>query len=159
VIPKSRRFREAAFIAIGVITPLGILAVNGSAFVMRHLADFRLVLSICALVSALFLNGLAAWAAMRRARRHVPDLLAEYRYWIWAGIGIVVTATAAGGAYFTYLGMRDPNRLPDPLSVATAVLLLLMPVAVTFVARRLEERRSPARRAPQKKEPLRRGAP
>ncbi len=161
MIPKSRRFREVAFIAIGVITPLGILAVNGSAFVMRHLADFRLILSICALVSALVLNGLAAWAAMRRARRHVPDLLAEYRYWIWAGVVIVVAGGAVGGAYFTYLGMRDPNRLPDPISVATALVLLLMPVAVTFIARRLEGSRPTAQapRRAQKKEPLRRGAP
>jgi hypothetical protein len=149
VLPRNRR--ELAFVVIGVITPLGILAVNASAFVMQHLDAFRLVLSVCAFVSALFLNGLSAYAALRRAHVHVPDLLAEYRRWAIATVVIVVVASAAFGAYFTYLGMRDPRRLPDPTSVITAALLLLVPFALTWGARRYAARRSSREAAEKRK--------
>src|SRR6202022_1662381 len=80
VIP--RRAQEVIILVIGVFTPLGVLAVNGSAFLMRHLPETRLILAFGALLSGLLLNGLAAYAGHRRARRHVPDLLNEYRWWI-----------------------------------------------------------------------------
>ena len=143
---KSRRIQEIVFLVIGVTTPVGILAVNGSAFVMRNLASFRLILSICALVSALFLNGLAAYEILRRSHLHLPDLMAEYRKWIYALAVVIVVVSAVVGAYFTYLGMRDPNRLPDRIAVLTALGLLLVPFAITYVARRIEERRNPTPR-------------
>lgn len=148
---RSRRFREIVLVVIGVVTPLGILAVNASAFVMQHLQAFRLVLSVSAFVSAIFLNTLAAWAFMNRARFYFPDLLAEYRRWVLAGIVVVVLASAAFGAYFTWLGMGDPKRLPDPISVVTAALLLVVPFAVTWGVRQFERRR--AARLEMKKEP------
>jgi hypothetical protein len=147
----ARRFREIVIVVIGVVTPLGILAVNASAFVMQHLQAFRLVLSVSAFVSALFLNSLAAWAILNRAHLHVPDLLAEYRRWIVAAVVVVVLASAAFGAYFTWLGMGDPKKLPDPISVVTAALLLVVPFAVTWGARQFERRR--AARLEMKKEP------
>lgn len=140
-MPRSRRVREAVIVVIGVMTPLGILAVNGSAFVMRHLPDFRLILSISALVSALFLNGLAAWAIWGRARRHIPDLLTEYRIWALILVVLVVAASAASGAYFTWIGLSTASRLPDPISTITAALFLIVPFGVTYVARQLDERR------------------
>lgn len=144
---KSRRVQEIVFLVIGVTTPVGILAVNGSAFVMRNLASFRLILSICALVSALFLNGLAAYEILRRSHLHLPDLMAEYRKWIYALAAIIVVVSAVVGAYFTYVGMRDPNKLPDKIAVFTALGLLFVPFAITYVARRIEERRNPTPRA------------
>jgi len=42
---NSRRFREAVLLTLGIITPLGILAVNVSAFVMANLPAFRLVIA------------------------------------------------------------------------------------------------------------------
>lgn len=140
---STRRVQEIVFLVIGVTTPVGILAVNGSAFVMRNLASFRLILSICALVSALFLNGLAAYEILRRSHLHLPDLMAEYRRWIYALAGLIVVTSAVVGAYFTFIGMRDPARLPDRTAVLTALGLLLVPFAITYVARRIEERRNP----------------
>ena len=140
---RSRRVQEVVFLVIGVTTPVGILAVNGSAFVMRNLASFRLILSICALVSALFLNGLAAYEILRRSHLHLPDLMAEYRKWIYALAGLIVVVSAVVGAYFTFVGMRDPNRLPDRTAVLTAFGLLFVPFAITYIARRIEERRNP----------------
>src|ERR671927_332723 len=69
----ARQVREAVFLVIGLSTPVGILAVNGSAFIMGHLAEFRLAIAVCALASGLSLNGLGAWAALNRAQRYLPD--------------------------------------------------------------------------------------
>ena len=148
--------------ALGVITPLGILAVNVSAFVMAHLAAFRLVIAACALVSGLVLNGLTAWWLLRLASRNANPLFREYRTWAVAVAVLIVGLTAAGGGYLTYLGMRDPNRLPDSLSMIVASFMLLLPLAVTFAGRRMAgmtgliPRDEPAQK---KKSPRRSGGP
>ena len=56
-------------LTLGVITPIGILAVNVSAFVMTHLAEFRMGIAALALLSGLVLNGLTAWWLLRLASR------------------------------------------------------------------------------------------
>ena len=63
-----------------MVTPVGILAVNASAFVMVHLSAFRLIIAGCALLSGLVLNGLTAWWLLRLASLHAPPLYREYRY-------------------------------------------------------------------------------
>ena len=66
---RSRRVRESVLLTLGVITPIGILAVNFSAFVMAHLAQFRMGIAALALLSGLVLNGLTAWWLLRRIGR------------------------------------------------------------------------------------------
>lgn len=134
---RSRRFRELVLIFLGVLTPLGILAVNISAFVMGHLTAFRLVIAGCALVSGLVLNGLTAWWVLRLASRNANPLFTEYRVWAVGAAVVIVLATAAAGGYLTYLGMRDPSHLPDSLSMIVASVMLLLPLAVTFIGRRM----------------------
>ena len=134
---NSRRFREAVLLTLGIITPLGILAVNVSAFVMANLPAFRLVIAGCALVSGLVLNGLTAWWVLRLASRNANPLYREYRTWAIGAAVIIVTLTAGGGGYLTYLGMRDPTHLPDSLSMIVASFMLLLPLAVAFASRRL----------------------
>src|SRR4029077_2528809 len=113
---RSRRLREGVLLSIGVLTPIGILAVNISAFVMVHLAQFRVGIAACALLSGLVLNGLTAWWLLRLPRRNAPPLFREYRVWAVGVAVLIVLLTAAGGGYLTYLGMRDPKRLPDSLA-------------------------------------------
>src|SRR6195256_46845 len=159
---KSRRLRELVLLALGVITPLGILAVNVSAFVMSHLTQFRIGIAALALLSGLVLNGLTAWWLLRLASRSAGPLFAEYRRWAIGMAVLIVALTATGGGYLTYLGMRDPLRLPDTLSMVVATFMLLLPLAVSFAARRMaglggiipvdeppggEKRRRPARTA------------
>ena len=134
---RSRRLREVVLLTLGVITPIGILAVNVSAFVMANLAAFRLVIAACALVSGLVLNGLTAWWLLRLASRNANPLFSEYRVWAVGAAAVIVLLTAAGGGYLTYLGMRDPHRLPDALSMVVASFMLLLPLAVTFAGRRM----------------------
>ncbi len=160
---SSWRLREIVLLTLGIITPAGILAVNGSAFVMVHLAQFRVGIAGCALVSGLVLNGLTAWWLLRLASRTAPPLYREYRWWAMGVATLIVLLTAVGGGYLTYLGLRDPKRLPDSLSVVVASIMILLPFAVTIAARRMaglggimpvdepsgkERSPSPKRRAP-----------
>ncbi len=134
---SSRRLREIVLLTLGVITPIGILAVNASAFVMRHLTEFRFGIAACALISGLVLNGLTAWWLLRLARRTAPPLYREYRWYAMGVAILIVLLTAAGGGYLTYLGLRDPKRLPDVLSVFVASFMILLPFAITIAARRI----------------------
>jgi hypothetical protein len=134
---KSRRLREAVLLTLGVVTPVGILAVNASAFVMLHLTAFRLVIAGCAVLSGLVLNGLAAWWLLRLASIRAAALYLEYRAWVIGAAALVVGLTAAAGGYLTFLGLRDPKHLPDSLSMAVAAVMLLLPFAVTFAGRRI----------------------
>ncbi len=120
-----------------MITPVGILAVNFSAFVMGHLPAFRVIVAACALVSGLVLNGLTAWWVLRLASRNANPMYREYRTWAIGIATLIVVLTAAGGGYLTYLGMRDPTHLPDSLSMIVASFMLLLPLAVTFAGRRM----------------------
>jgi hypothetical protein len=129
-----------ALVALGVITPLGILAVNGSAFVMLHLTQFRIGIATCAVISGVVLNGLTGWWLLRLASRNAPPLYREYRVWAVGAAVLIVLVTAVGGGYLTYLGLNDPKRLPDPLSVIVATFMLLLPLAVSVAGRRLAGR-------------------
>jgi hypothetical protein len=120
-----------------VITPVGILAVNASAFVMVHLAVFRIGIAACAVVSGLVLNGLTAWWLMRLVKSQSPPLYREYRTWAVLVSVLVVLVTSAAGGYLTYLGLRDPLRLPDALSMVVAGVMLIVPIGISFAARRV----------------------
>lgn len=120
-----------------MITPVGILAVNASAFVMVHLTAFRIGIAACALLSGLILNGLTAWWLLRLASRNAPPLYREYRVWAIGFAVLIVAVTAGGGGYLTYLGLKDPSRLPDPLSVVVATFMIGLPFAVSFAGRRM----------------------
>lgn len=135
---RSQRFREAVFVVIGASTPVGILAVNGSAFIMQHLGQFAIGIGVCALISGLSLNGLTAWIVLGRAERFAPQLFAEYRIWLLVAAVVIVTVSAGVGAYLTYYSMQKPDQLPNIYAVLTAVWLLLLPVLMTFVARKLK---------------------
>ena len=110
---------------------------NASAFVMVHLTEFRIGIAACALVSGLVLNGLTAWWLLRLASRNAPPLYREYRIWAIGAAVLLVLLTAGGGGYLTYLGLNDPRRLPDALSVVAATFMLLLPLAVSVAGRRL----------------------
>ena len=135
--PGSQRVREIVFLAVGASTPIGILAVNLSAYVMQHLSQFAVGIAVCALLSGLSLNGLTAWAILQRAERFVPQLFAEYRIWLATVAVLVVLVTAVVGAYLTFLSMQNPRLLPNIYAVLTALWLLVLPVVMTFVARRM----------------------
>jgi hypothetical protein len=111
--------------------------VNASAFVMIHLTQFRIGIAGLAVISGLVLNGLTAWWLLRLASRNAPPLYREYRTWAIGAAVLIVLLTAAAAGYLTYLGLKDPSRLPDPLSVVVATFTLLLPLAVAVAGRRM----------------------
>jgi hypothetical protein len=135
--------------------------VNVAAFVMVNLAAFRLGIAACAVVSGLVLNGLTAWWLLRLVSRTSPPLYREYRVPALIGSVLIVLATAAAGGYLTYLGLRDPRRLPDVLSVVVAVGMIALPFAISIAARRIAGIGGiiPVEEPPGKERSPRRGAP
>ena len=103
---------------------------------MVHLEAFRTGIAACALISGLVLNGLTAWWLLRLVSRTAPPLYREYRYWGIGGAAVIVLLTAAGAGYLTYLGLGNPQRLPDSLSVVVAIFALALPFAISLAARR-----------------------
>ena len=104
---------------------------------MVHLNAFRVGIAACAVLSGLVLNGLTAWWLLRMVSRNAPPLYREYRIWAMGGSVVIVLLTAAAGGYLTYLGLRDPKRLPDALSVIVATFMIALPFAVSLAARRI----------------------
>jgi len=108
---------------------------------MGHLDAFRLAIAACALVSSLLLNGLTALWILRAVAARATAIYTEYRNWLIGAAGVVVIASAAGAAYFTYLGMSDPRQLPNRVAVITAVLALGVPFGLTWIGRRISQRK------------------
>lgn len=126
---------RAALLVIGIVTPLGILVVNASAFVMRNLAQFRIGIAVCALISSLVLNGLTASWLLRLAGRRGISVYLRHRDWSTVIATIIVIGTSIAAAIFTYLGMDNPTHLPDGLAVLTALLYLVVPLGITYFSR------------------------
>ena len=103
---------------------------------MLHLTQFRIGIAACAVVSGLVLNGLTAWWLLSLASRNAPPLYREYRTWLVGASVLIVLVTAGAGGYLTYLGLKNPARLPDALSVIVATFMLALPFAVSLAARR-----------------------
>lgn len=126
---------RALLLVVGVVTPLGILVVNAAAFVMRNLAQFRIGIAVCALISSLVLNGLTASWLLRLAGRRGISIYVQHRDWATVIATIIVIFSSVGAAIFTYIGMQDPKRLPDGLAVVTALIYLVVPLAITYFSR------------------------
>jgi hypothetical protein len=137
-----RRLQEVVFLIVGLVTPVGVLVVNGSAYVMRHLPEFQYTLAVCAFVSNLSLQGLAVYVAIGHARQRWTPLYTEYRRIVVGAAAVGVLAWSLFGAYLTFISMRDPNRLPDLASVLVALFLILLPVVTVVGGRRLDKRKS-----------------
>ncbi len=135
---RSRQVREIVFVVVGASTPIGILAVNASAFIMQHLGQFGIGIAVCAVVSGLCLNGLTAWVALGRAERLFPQLFAEYRLWLAGAVAAIVIVFSALGGFWTYQSFQGP--LPNTYAVLTALWLLFLPVLMTFIGRKLKLR-------------------
>src|ERR1035437_4727299 len=59
--------------AIGALTPVGLIVVNIAAFIVHHLAEFRLGISVLAFVSGLMLNSWTALKIYRIAKLRFPN--------------------------------------------------------------------------------------
>src|SRR5450631_693065 len=60
--------------AIGALTPVGLIVVNIAAFIVHHLAEFRLGISVLAFVSSLMLNSWTALKIYHVLKRRFPNV-------------------------------------------------------------------------------------
>ena len=127
---RSRR-NSLLLAALAVITPIGLLVVNAAAYIMVHLAEFRLAITFCAVVSTLVLNGLTAWLAYRIGAERWPDFWPverRHRRIVLPILLLVLCAIAALAGWLTYRGLSDPRRLPNLQSFLAGVIGLAVPI-------------------------------
>src|SRR5215472_16871360 len=113
---KRRDFLKRWTIPIvGAITPVMLIVVNISAFIVKHLEEFRWTIAILAFVSSLMLNSWAGLNIYRTLQRRRPDhpLVQERNQEIVFVLGMLVVIIAAFlTALFCYLGLSSEATLP-----------------------------------------------
>jgi hypothetical protein len=116
---------------IGAITPLALIVVNISVFIVKNLSEFRWTIAILAFVSGLMLNSWAGLNIYRMLQQRAPDhsLVHERNQEVVLVAGMLVVIIAAFvTALFCYLGLSSYNNLPNGLTFVTGVLAAAVPI-------------------------------
>ena len=124
---------------IGALTPIGLIVVNISVFIVRHLSEFRWSISILAFVSGIMLNSWAALNVYRVLQRRRPDhaLVKESNQeLVLVGGMALVIAAAFLTALFCYMGLSSQQDLPNAVTFLTGAAAFLVPILLQLVFRR-----------------------
>jgi hypothetical protein len=140
---------------VGAVTPVGLIVVNISVFIVKHLAEFRWTISALAFVSSIMLNSWAGINIYRLIQRRRPDhpLVRErnQELVLVAGLGVIIIL-AFLTALFCYLGLSSEANLPNGATFITGVVAILIPIlaqaAFREATRRSRRDRAPASYAP-----------
>jgi hypothetical protein len=121
---------------IGGITPVGLIVVNIAAFIVKHLSEFRWSITIAAFVSSMMLNSWMALNVYRMLQRRRPDhALVQERNQELVLIGgvaaIIIFSVLA--ALFCYLGLNDPNSLPNAATFFSGAVAIALPIVLQGV--------------------------
>jgi len=128
---------------IGALTPLGLIAVNISVFVVKNLAEFRWGITILAFVSSVMLNSWAALNIYRTFQRRAPDhaLVSDRNQeLVLVGGMLIVIVAAFLTALFCYLGLSSEANLPNGVTFITGVGAVLIPILLQAIFRRTVRR-------------------
>jgi hypothetical protein len=116
---------------IGAITPLGLIVVNIAAFIVKHLSEFRWAITILAFVSSMMLNSWVAINLYRVVQRRRPEhTLVQDRNQemvLVGGMGVVILFSFLA-ALLCYLGLRDPDSLPNAPTFISGVVAIALPI-------------------------------
>lgn len=124
---------------IGALTPVGLIAVNISVFVVKNLNQFRWGITILAFVSGLLLNSWAALNIYRVFQRRRPDhsLVADRNQeLVLVGGMLIVIIAAFLTALFCYLGLSSEANLPNGVTFITGIGAVLIPILLQGIFRR-----------------------
>jgi hypothetical protein len=124
---------------IGALTPVGLIAVNISVFVVKNLAEFRWGITILAFVSGLLLNSWAALNIYRTFQRRRPDhaLVADRNQeLVLVGGMLIVIIAAFLTALFCYMGLSSEANLPNGVTFITGIGAVLIPILLQGIFRR-----------------------
>ena len=132
--PRSgRRARDWIIPTIGALTPVALIVVNIAAFIVHHLPEFRLTITILAFVSGMMLNswtGLSmySWLKARRGDHPVFDK-SNQELLIIGGMAVIILV-AALTAYFCWTGLDKQENLPNASTFITGVVAILIPIVL-----------------------------
>lgn len=132
-IPLPANWRTCVLPIIGLATPVGLLVVNFSAWVISQLGAFRWGVAVSAMISALILNGLTAINVYRYVRNRWPDFIVsrqDSETWVLILGIVVIIAVAILSAVFSYVGMANPKELPNGIAVLTGFIGVVVPLAL-----------------------------
>ncbi len=132
-LPEDRR--ACILPVVGLATPVGLLVVNASAWVILHLPAFRLGIAISAFISSLTLNGLTGVNVYRFVRGRWPDFLLsrqEHQLLVFWMAFVVVVVTAVLAALFSFIGMENARQLPNGIAVLTALGAVGVPLLLSW---------------------------
>lgn len=131
---KRRDFLKRWTIPIvGAVTPVMLIVVNISAFIVKHLEEFRWTIAILAFVSSLMLNSWAGLNIYRTFQRRRPEhpLVHERNQEIVLVLGMLIIIVAAFlTALFCYIGLSSEANLPNGLTFITGVVAVLVPIVL-----------------------------
>ncbi|HEX6539177.1 MAG TPA: hypothetical protein VF155_08360 [Candidatus Dormibacteraeota bacterium] len=132
-------FKRWTIPIIGALTPVGLIVVNISVFIVKNLAEFRWAITILAFVSGLMLNSWAAINIYRTLQRRRPEsaLVSERNQEIALVLGMLVVIVAAFlTALFCYMGLSSEANLPNGVTFITGVGAVLIPIVLQGFFRR-----------------------
>ena len=117
--------------AIGAVTPVGLIVVNIAAFIVHHLAEFRLGISVLAFVSGLMLNSWTALKIYRVAKMRFPYFgplhESNQEVVLVAGMGIIIVISFVE-ALFCYNGLSNEANLPNTPTFILGVVAIAIPI-------------------------------
>ncbi|MBV8195615.1 MAG: hypothetical protein JOY80_08815 [Candidatus Dormibacteraeota bacterium] len=118
---------------VGAVTPVGLIVVNISVFIVKHLPEFRWTIAILAFVSGLMLNswaGLNIYRAFQRRRPEHPLVTERNQELVLVGGMLFVIVAAFLTALFCYLGLSSEAQLPNGVTFITGVVAVLVPIVL-----------------------------
>lgn len=132
--------------AIGALTPVGLIVVNIAAFIVHHLAEFRLGISVLAFVSGVMLNTWTATKIYGVAKQRFPasNLLHDRNQEIVLVIGMaVIIGISFVEALFAYDGLSNERNLPNAPTFILGIVAVAIPIILQGAfGRMLRERTS-----------------
>jgi hypothetical protein len=130
--------------AIGALTPVGLIVVNIAAFIVHHLAEFRLGISVLAFVSGLMLNSWTALKIYRIAKLRFPNhgSLHDRNQEVVLVVGMaIIIAISFVEALFCYNGLSNERDLPNAATFVLGIVAIAIPILLQgFFGRVLRDR-------------------
>ena len=128
----------ALLATLALITPAGLVVVNIAAWVMSHLAAFRVGITVSAVVSTLVLNGLTMVALYRVGLQRWPDFeifrVSRQRSMTAVGAFLLLLMAAVAGE-LTYRGLSDARQLPNLSTFLAGLVGLVVPLVLALLLR------------------------
>ncbi len=144
-VPRPEDWRSCILPVIGLATPVGLLLVNFSAWVISQLGAFRWGVAVSALISALILNSLTAINVYRYIRNRWPEFWGsrvEHENLVLVAAIVIVIVVAVLSALFSYVGMSNPKNLPNGIAVVTGFVGVVIPLGLIIGLNRRRGRSS-----------------